>query len=521
MSFRFANFLNHSRKAHHTPHSRLVQTPEPLWYRLVPEEKTFVAGNWVTSASGRTFPVTNPANGHVLRTVPAMSSAAAEQAINAASTAQKIWATRPPNERASVIRRWAQSLRSNQEALARLITAENGKTISDARTEVSSGASGLEWYAEEVRRNYGYFVPPLQKSGRRQIVHHQPVGVIGVITPWNFPLSMITRKAGAALAAGCAVVLKPAEDTPLTALAITHLAVTEAGLPPELLSTITAARDVEGAQQIAETFCNHPDVRMIGFTGSTVVGKMIYKKAAAHAKRVLLEMGGNAPLLVFRSANLEKAVEGAIAAKFRCSGQTCVCVNRIYVENDIYESFVQKLAEGVSKLKMGDGSIEDTKIGPLVNRKAVDKVEGLVNSAKKDGAIALVGGERPKDEEFAHGSFYPATVLSECHSEMACVRNEIFGPVAPVCRFSKEDEAFKLANQTPYGLAAYVYTQDIRQIWRASVELQYGMVGINTPWVSTPEMPFGGVKDSGIGREGGPHALEEFMDTKTICWDID
>ncbi|KAA3677559.1 succinate-semialdehyde dehydrogenase [Paragonimus westermani] len=419
------------------------------------------------AVSGKTFPVLNPANGKLLRTVPSMSSHEVQLAIASAKTNQEAWAKTPANERAGVIRRWADTIRENQEALAQLITAENGKTISDARVEVSASFGALEWYAEEAKRTYGSFVPAIHVTSRRQLIQHQPVGVVGVITPWNFPLAMITRKVGAAIAAGCAVVLKPAEDTPLSALALTQLALTSAQLPAGLLQIITASRDE--AEQVGNTLCTNPDVRLIGFTGSTAVGKMLYTKAAAHGKRVLLELGGNAPFLVFQSANLDRAVAGAVACKFRCSGQ----------------------------------------------------VHNLVESAKTNGANAVVGGTLPNASKYAEGCFYPATVLADCAPNMVCVDNEIFGPVAPVIRFRSETEAIELANSTPYGLAAYLYTQEIRQAWHVAEQLQFGMIGVNSPRVSSIEMPFGGIKDSGIGREGGQHSLIEFMDVKTISWDLD
>ncbi|TPP64815.1 NAD-dependent succinate-semialdehyde dehydrogenase [Fasciola gigantica] len=331
---------------------------------------------------------------------------------------------------------------------------------------------------------------------------------------------MITRKAGAALAAGCAVVLKPAEDTPLSALAITHLAVSNAKLPAGLLNTITASRDPEGAQAIGEVLCKDPLVRLIGFTGSTSVGKRLYSQASVYGKRVLLELGGNAPFVVFSSANLDRAVKGMIASKFRCSGQTCVSANRILVEDCIYDEFVERAVAAVQQLKVGDGSEQNTRIGPLINEAAVNKVNTLVELAKEAGAKALVGGSLPTGEPFNRGYFYPPTVLADCSASMNCVRNEIFGPVAPICRFKTETEAIEMANDTAYGLAAYVYTNDIRQAWHFSEQVAFGMVGLNSPRVSSSEMPFGGIKDSGIGREGGPDALYEFMDLKTINWDL-
>ncbi|THD21990.1 Aldehyde dehydrogenase NAD(P)+ protein [Fasciola hepatica] len=511
------------------------------WTHLIPKNKAYVAGEWITASSGKTFPVLNPANRTELCHVPAMSSDEVHMAIQSAKVAQSSWSRRPAESRAAIIRDWARAIEENRDALAQLITAENGKTLSDSYAEVSSGVASLYWYAEEAKRIYGKVVPSLDVSNRRQLIHYRPVGVVGIVTPWNFPLSMITRKAGAALAAGCAVILKPAEDTPLSALAITHLAVSNAKLPAGLLNTITASRDPEGAQAIGEVLCKDPLVRLIGFTGSTSVGKRLYSQASVHGKRVLLELGGNAPFVVFSSANLDRAVKGMIASKFRCSGQvivlpisfgycpccflpsktqTCVSANRILVEDCIYDEFVERTVAAVQQLKMGDGSEQNTRIGPLINEAAVNKVNMLVESAKEAGAKALVGGSLPTGEPFNRGCFYPPTVLADCSASMNCVRNEIFGPVAPICRFKTETEAIEMANGTAYGLAAYVYTNDIRQAWHFSEQVAFGMVGLNSPRVSSSEMPFGGIKDSGIGREGGPDALYEFMDLKTINWDL-
>ncbi|OON13698.1 putative succinate-semialdehyde dehydrogenase [Opisthorchis viverrini] len=496
---------------------RRASTGVPSWDHLVPKQSAYVGGSWIQASSGKNFEVLNPANDEFIRSVPAMSTTEVRSAINSAVQSQSSWAARASDDRSKVVRQWAKSIRDNMEALAQLITTENGKTLPDARNEVASAIAALEWYAEEAKRTYGYFVPTLQGTSRRQLIHHQPVGVVGVITPWNFPVSMITRKVGAAVAAGCSVVLKPAEDTPLSALALTYLATSEAGLPAGVLNTVTTPRGSDGAEQVGNVLCSDANVRLIGFTGSTTVGKMLYHKASAYGKRVQLELGGNAPFIVFASANLDKAVSGAIATKFRCSGQTCVSANRILVEESIYDQFVDKLTMAVSRLTMGDGTLPDTRLGPLINHAAVDKVHNLVESAKTAGAIVTIGGSRPDSK----GCFYPATVIANCNSEMACVRNEIFGPVAPIIKFRSQSEVIQMANDTDYGLAAYVYTQQISQAWQVAEKLQFGMIGINSPRVSSVEMPFGGVKGSGIGREGGPHALLEFMDVKTFSWDLD
>ncbi|CAH8462643.1 unnamed protein product [Schistosoma turkestanicum] len=495
------------------------------WRHLVPENKTFYSGKWEPSLSGKTFSVVNPATGDCLGSVPACSNNECEISVNVASVSQKEWALKTPDERSSIIRKWADAIRKNVDSLTDLIVAENGKSLSDARTEVLTGVAALEWYSEEAKRVFGHHIPSLRSHSRHQLIVHQPIGVVGVITPWNFPLSMVTRKVGAALASGCSVIIKPAEDTPLTSLALAYLGVEEAGIPPGVLNVITAAIDNNDAAQVGNVLCTHPSVRLIGFTGSTKVGMMLYAKAAKYGKRVLLEMGGNAPFIIFDSANIEKAVAGAVGCKFRCSGQTCISANRIFVHDKIHDVFVKKLTEAVSRLHMGNGANPNTNLGPVINEAAITKIERLVNSSVENGAHPLIGGHgrlKGKDSfgfEYSNGYFYPATVLSNCHTKMACMEEEVFGPVASVCRFKNEEELIELANATPYGLAGYMYTENINQAWRIADQLQVGMVGINTGFVSTVELPFGGVKNSGIGREGGPNALHEFMDIKTITWD--
>nr|ABS45104.1 aldehyde dehydrogenase NAD(P)+-like protein [Schistosoma japonicum] len=495
------------------------------WLQLIPENRAFYSGKWEPSLSGKTLSVLNPATGELLGSVPACSRDECEISVNVASISQKEWALKTPDERYSVIRKWADTIRQNIDSLADLIVAENGKSLSDARTEVLSGVSALEWYSEEAKRVFGYHIPSLRSHSRHQLIVHQPIGVVGVITPWNFPLSMITRKVGAALASGCSVIVKPAEDTPLTSLAVAYLGVEKAGIPPGVLNVITAAGDDSGAEQVGNVLCTHPLVRLVGFTGSTKVGTMLYTKAAECGKRVLLEMGGNAPFIIFDSANIDKAVAGATGCKFRCSGQTCISANRIFVHDKVHDVFVSKLTEAVSLLHMGNGVHPDVKLGPVINEKALNKIEKLVNSAVENGAQTLIGGHgRLKGKnsfgfDYSNGYFYPATVLSNCHTKMTCMEEEVFGPVASVCKFKTEEEVIELANKTPYGLAGYIYTENINQAWRTANQLQVGMVGLNTGFVSTIELPFGGVKSSGIGREGGPNALHEFMDTKTITWD--
>ncbi|CAH8475873.1 unnamed protein product [Schistosoma intercalatum] len=346
----------------------------PFWGQLVPENKAFYSGRWEPSLSGKSFSVVNPATGEHLGLVPACSKNECEISVNVASVSQKEWKSKTPGERSSVIRKWADTIRQNVDSLTDLIVAENGKSSFDACNEVLSGVSALEWYAEEAKRVFGFYIPSLSSHSRRQLIAQQPIGVVGVITPWNFPLSMVTRKVGAALASGCSVIIKPAEDTPLTSLAITYLGIEKAGIPPGVLNVITAAVDDNGAEEIGNVLCTHPIVRLIGFTGSTEVGTMLYAKAANYGKRVLLEMGGNAPFIIFDSANIEKAVTGAVGCKFRCSGQTCISANRIFVHDQIHDVFVNKLTEAVSRLHMGNGANPNTNLGPVINEKALTKI---------------------------------------------------------------------------------------------------------------------------------------------------
>uniref|UniRef100_A0A0X3P2J7 Succinate-semialdehyde dehydrogenase, mitochondrial n=1 Tax=Schistocephalus solidus TaxID=70667 RepID=A0A0X3P2J7_SCHSO len=480
------------------------------WRSLVPVKKAFIGGEWVTGSSRKTFPVYNPSTEALITEVPALTSTEVNAAVSSAAEAQKTWAAKTAGERAFVIRRWADVLRAQTPLLAELITTENGKVDSDARGEIASAIAALEWYAEEAKRTYGCIIPSTSIPNRRLLVNYQPVGVVAMITPWNFPLSMITRKAGAALAAGCSVVLKPADETPLTALAAAFLATTEAGMDGRLLNVVTVPAGPAGAEMVGNIFCSHPLIRQIGFTGSTQVGKKLYTAAAAHMKRATLELGGNAPFIVFESADLPKAVDQLVASKFRCSGQTCICANRILVQESIYDQFVLLLTESVSKLKFGVHQ------GPLINKTALNKVSKLVESAISEGAVPTIGGKPVSDDR--KGFFYPPSVLRNCTPTMACGREEIFGPVAPIISFRTEDEALEIANSTPYGLAGYMFSRDTAQCWRVAEGLQAGLVGVNSGIVSTPEAPFGGVKQSGIGREGGPHALTEFMDVKYVCW---
>jgi succinate-semialdehyde dehydrogenase / glutarate-semialdehyde dehydrogenase len=470
-------------------------------------DRAFINGEWRAASSQATFAVTNPANGGTLAQVADMTAADARAAIDAADAALPAWRRRTAKERANLLRRWYDLVMANRDDLASLMTAEQGKPLAEAGGEVVYGASFIEWFAEEGKRAYGEVIPHTQ-AGRRFVTIRQGIGVAAAITPWNFPIAMITRKVAPALAAGCTVVVKPAEDTPLCALALAELA-QRAGLPPGVLNVVTASRPAA----IGEELTRNPKVRKVSFTGSTEVGKLLMRQCADTVKKVSLELGGNAPFIVFDDADLDAAVEGAIASKYRNSGQTCVCANRILVQNSVYGAFAQKLAKASSKLEVGPGTEEGVTQGPLINRDALEKVERLVEDALSKGAKILAGGRRNE----RGGLFYQPTVLGEVNDKMKLVREEIFGPVAPLMRFSTEGEAIRLANDTPYGLAAYFYANGLSRVWRVAEALDYGMVGINTGILSTEAAPFGGVKESGIGREGSRHGLDEFMEIKYLC----
>ncbi|MFP3944067.1 MAG: NAD-dependent succinate-semialdehyde dehydrogenase [Alphaproteobacteria bacterium] len=470
-------------------------------------DRAFINGEWRAAPSGATFPVSDPANGETLANVADMTAADARAAIGAAEEALPGWRRRTAKERANLLRRWFDLVMAHQDDLGALMTAENGKPLAEAKGEVAYGASFIEWFAEEGKRAYGETIPHTQ-AGRRFVTIRQGIGVTAAITPWNFPIAMITRKCAPALAAGCTVVAKPAEDTPLCALALAELA-HRAGLPPGVFNVITASDPAA----IGEELTRNPAVRKVSFTGSTAVGKRLMRQCADTVKKVSLELGGNAPFIVFDDADLDAAVEGAIASKYRNSGQTCVCANRILVQNSVYGAFAQKLAKASTKLEVGPGTEEGVAQGPLINRQALEKVERLMEDALSKGAKILQGGRRSE----RGGLFYQPTVLSEVSPKMALVREEIFGPVAPLMRFSTEDEAIRLANDTPYGLAAYFYASDLARVWRVSEALEYGMVGVNTGILSTEAAPFGGVKESGIGREGSRHGLDEFLEIKYLC----
>ncbi len=447
--------------------------------------------------------VDNPATGEVLAKVPRFGADETTAAVEAASRAFKPWAKKSAKERSQILRKWFELIMANQEDLAQIMTAEQGKPLAEARGEVAYAASFVEFYAEEAKRIYGKTIPsPFPNS--RIIVAKQPVGVCAAITPWNFPAAMITRKCAPGLAAGCTFVVKPAPDTPLTALALVALA-EQAGFPKGVINIVTG-----DAQAIGGVMTSHPAVRFIGFTGSTPVGKLLMQQAASTVKKVGLELGGNAPFIVFDDADLDKAVEGAIIAKFRNMGQTCVCTNRLFVQDGIHDDFVARFAGEVAKMKVGNGVEVGVVQGPLINQRAVEKVERHVADAVANGAKVMVGGRR-----HALGrTFYEPTVISGVTTKMLVTTEETFGPIAPVYRFKSEDEVVAMANDTPFGLAAYFYTRDLGRAFRVAEELEYGMVGINSAILGTEVAPFGGVKESGLGREGSLHGIEEFVEIK-------
>ncbi|HML91812.1 NAD-dependent succinate-semialdehyde dehydrogenase [Methyloceanibacter sp.] len=466
------------------------------------KDQCLVGGAWVGTPA---LDVLNPATGAVVGRVPGLGAEETREAIEAAHAAFPAWSGLLAKERGAVLRRWYDLQREHAEDLARLMTAEQGKPLAEARAEVDYGSAFTEFYAEEAKRIAGEIIPTPKKSGR-VLVLKQPVGVVGAITPWNFPLAMITRKISPALAAGCTVVVKPAPETPLSALALAELAV-RAGFPPGVINVVTG-----DAEQIGGELTSNPQVRMITFTGSTEVGKLLMRQSAGTVKKLSLELGGNAPFIVFDDADLDAAVAGAMASKFRNSGQTCVSANRILVQSGIYDRFAGKLAEAVSHLKVGDGTEDGVSQGPLINEAGLKKVEAHVADALKHGAKAVLGGAPDK----RGGTFFQPTVLTDVSPAMRIAREETFGPVAALFRFADDAEAIAMANDTPFGLAAYFYTRDIARAWRVAEALDYGMIGINEGMISTELAPFGGVKESGQGREGSHHGIEEFLELKYV-----
>lgn len=472
------------------------------------ECRAFVAGRWREGA--RTFAVINPATNEEIARVPEMTPADVRFAIDVAYLAQKAWASLSSKERCAILLRWQALMLENAEDLARILTAEMGKPLAEARGEIVYGASFIQWFAEEARRAYGDVIPPPQ-SDRRIIVLKQPVGVVGSITPWNFPNAMIARKVGPALASGCTFVSRPSEKTPLSALAMAVLA-ERAGIPEGVLSVVTGT-DAEG---LGLELCTNPKVRKVTFTGSTEVGRILWRQCAHDIKKLSLELGGNAPFIVFDDADIDKAVEGALIAKYRNSGQTCVCANRIYVQREILDTFAPKFAAASAALKVGDGMAPGTAIGPLVDAQGLAKVEDHVEDALVKGARLLTGGRRSS----LGGTFYEPTVLADVKSGMKILAEETFGPVAPIVVFDTIEEVIALANDTEFGLASYFYTRDLSRTWKVAEALECGIIGINTGVISTAEAPFGGTKSSGIGREGSKYGLDDYMETKYLCMDI-
>ena len=456
---------------------------------------------------GSEFPVDDPATGETITSVPRMGAPETERALRAAEEALPAWRGMLAKERARILRRWADLMLENEERLARLLTTEQGKPIAESRVEIAYAASFFEWFGEEAKRVYGDTIPTYMRD-RRIVVTREPVGVTAGITPWNFPAAMPTRKAAPALAAGCTMVLKPAAQTPLSALAIAKLG-EEAGLPPGVLGIVTGSAD--DAPVIGRAMTSSPLVRKLGFTGSTEVGKLLMAQCAGGVKKVSLELGGNAPFIVFDDADLDEAVAGAILCKFRNSGQTCISANRIYVQAPVYDEFVARLVDAVRGLRVGSGLEPDSRVGPLIERQAIDKVERHVADALDRGGELVVGGES------LGGLFYAPTVITGVTADAAMACEETFGPVAGIARFETEDEAVRQANDTPYGLASYFYSRDVGRIWRVSEALEYGIVGINTGVISTEVAPFGGVKESGIGREGSKYGIDEWLEIKYLC----
>jgi succinate-semialdehyde dehydrogenase/glutarate-semialdehyde dehydrogenase len=471
-------------------------------------ERAIIGGERRAASDGRTLAVTNPADGHLVANVPDSTPADAARAVDAADRAFTSWRATTAKERANLLKAWFARLIENKEDLARLLSLEQGKPLAESRAEVIYGASFIEWFAEEAKRAYGEIIPETVR-GRKLLVLKEPVGVVGAVTPWNFPVAMLTRKLGPALAAGCTVVSKPAEDTPLCALAVALLA-EEAGIPPGVINIVTASRD--RTPQVVDVWLKDPRVRKMTFTGSTVIGKHIMRASADTLKRVSLELGGNAPFIVFDDADLDKAVEGAVASKFRNTGQTCVCANRIFVQDAVFDAFSHKLAAAAKRLKVGAAWEDGVEQGPLINDRALAKVEEHIKDAVAKGGKVLTGGQRHS----RGGTFFEPTVIAGATTDMKLANEETFGPVAPLFHFKDEREVVRLANATPFGLAAYFYARDLGRVWRVAAALECGIVGVNEGVISTEVAPFGGVKESGIGREGAHQGLDEYLNVKYV-----
>src|SRR5438445_4651972 len=479
------------------------QLKDPRRFR----EACYIDGQWVQASPGQTLKVDNPATGEIIGTVPKLTGAETRQAIEAANRTFPAWSKKTAKERADVLGRRFDPMMENQDELARLMAIEQGKPLGESKGEVAYAAAFLEWFGEEAKRIYGDTIPPHQPD-KRIVVIKQPIGVVACITPWNFPLAMITRKAGPAIGAGCTVVLKPASQTPFSALALAELA-ERSGLPRGVLNIVTGS-----ATEIGAELPSNPTVRKLSFTGSTEIGKVLMAQCAGTVKKLSLELGGNAPFIVFDDADLDAAVEGAIASKYRNTGQTCVCTNRLLVQDSVYDVFAAKLAVAVKALKAAPGLEPGATQGPLIDDAAIQKVESHIRDAQSKGAKVLVGGHR----HALGGRFFEPTVLTDATPQMAVAREETFGPVAPLFRFKTEAEAITLANDTEFGLAAYFYGRDIARVWRVAEALEYGIVGINSGLISTEVAPFGGVKESGLGREGSKYGIDEFVEIKYMCF---
>ena len=467
-------------------------------------DKAYIDGAWVEADSRKRADVDNPADGAIIGSVPHMGAAETKRAIAAAEAALPAWRALPAKERAKILRKWFDLIIANADDLALLLTTEQGKPLAEAKGEIVYGASFIEWFAEEAKRVYGDVIPT-PTNDRRLIVIKQPIGVVGAITPWNFPNAMITRKVSPGLAAGCTIVLKPAEQTPFSALALAELAA-RAGMPKGVLNIVTG-----DAVAIGQELCANPVVRKITFTGSTEVGRILMRQSADTVKKMSLELGGNAPFIVFDDADLDAAAEGALASKYRNAGQTCVCANRIYVQDSIYDAFAAKIAEKVKALKVGRGTDAGVTIGPLIDEQGLKKVEEHVADAVAKGAKVVLGGHRMQ------GRFFEPTLLTEMKPDMKVAREETFGPVAPLFRFKDDADAIRLANDTEFGLCAYFYSRDVGRIWRAAEALEAGIVGVNVGIISNEVAPFGGVKQSGLGREGSKYGIEDFLELKYVC----
>ena len=466
-------------------------------------EKCYINGEWLDADTGQTVDVTNPATGDVLGTVPKMGANETGAAINAANDAYPSWRAKTAKERAIILRKWFDLMIENQEDLARLMTAEQGKPLKESMGEIVYAASFIEWFAEEGKRIYGDIIPQ-HAPGKRIVVTKEPIGVCAAITPWNFPAAMITRKCGPALAAGCTMVLKPATATPYSALALAELGA-RAGLPAGVFSVVTGSSAAIGGEMTS-----NPIVRKLTFTGSTEIGKLLMKQCAGTVKKTSMELGGNAPFIVFNDADLDEAVQGAMVSKFRNTGQTCVCANRLLVQDGVYEEFTQKLSVEVEKMRVGDGLKGETEQGPMIDIAAVEKVEEHIQDAVSKGAKVISGGSRHD----LGGTFFQPTVLAEVNIDMKVTKEETFGPVAPLYRFETEEQALEMANDTEFGLAAYFYSRDIGRIWRVMEGLEYGIVGVNEGIISTELAPFGGMKESGTGREGSKYGIEDYLEIK-------